>query len=619
MENLLHLIFSQNSLFQSWSELCERAKTENGRTKEFDQFEKALAQNILTIAQAGQKGQWHPSPVRQARIRKESGGFRSLGIPILSDRMVERSALGVLDPIVDAHLLPWSFAYRRGLGVNDAIGSLIECRDDGANYVLRCDVKDCFQNIPHQPLKNELSRIFEDPELLRFLDQFIERPILGKKSIPSKGIHQGSPLSPLFSNVFLNSLDHHIITQGFPIIRYSDDIAISVSHRHEADLALSQIRRFLKIHGMKLSEEKVHIHSFDEGVPFLGQLITSSSLITIQAHPKLVSLYVSEQGSLLRSKGKRLRVELPDESTFSIGFERLNNVVIFGRIGLTTPVMQQFMRRGIDLTLLSETGSYIGRLEGMNSGNPFLRSHQYEKARSSEIRLRYAKQFVEAKILNQRILLLKYARRYALQDAPAIIRLPKLRAKVESSQNLQSLMGIEGITARDYFQTIRILVGSEWGFDSRRRRPPPDPINSMLSFGYSLLTQEVISAVNTVGLDPYMGFLHHPRIGRPSLALDLIEEFRTPIVDSLVLKLVFTNSFSPKDFSFLDGESPSCLLLPEARKRFLAAYERRMLTLFTHIPTGRRVTWRQSLGLQSRKLADSLMREDIQYTPIIWK
>jgi CRISPR-associated protein Cas1 len=141
----------------------------------------------------------------------------------------------------------------------------------------------------------------------------------------------------------------------------------------------------------------------------------------------------------------------------------------------------------------------------------------------------------------------------------------------------------------------------------------------MLSFGYSLLTQEVISAVNTVGLDPYMGFLHHPRIGRPSLALDLIEEFRTPIVDSLVLKLVFTNSFSPKDFILLDGESPRCLLLPEARKRFLSAYERRMLTLFTHIPTGRRVTWRQSLGLQSRKLADSLMREDIQYTPIIWK
>jgi CRISPR-associated protein Cas1 len=171
----------------------------------------------------------------------------------------------------------------------------------------------------------------------------------------------------------------------------------------------------------------------------------------------------------------------------------------------------------------------------------------------------------------------------------------------------------------DVLLPIRILVGAEWGFDSRRRRPPPDPINSMLSFGYSLLTQEVISAVNTVGLDPCMGFLHHPRVGRPSLALDLIEEFRTPIVDSLVLKLVFTNSFSPKDFILLDGESPSCLLLPEARKRFLAAYERRMLTLFTHIPTGRRVTWRQSLGLQSRKLADSLMREDIQYTPIIWK
>lgn len=623
MHTLLQQITSQSSLLSAWNEISTQILREGKRTKEFEDFQSSAPKKILEIHNAFRLGTWSPGPVRPLRIPKEAGGSRILGIPPLCDRIVERSTLQAVDPIVDAHLLPWSFAYRRGLGVNDAINALIESRDDGLTMVLRCDIHDCFPTIPHDGLLREISSIFPEIEIQNFLKMFIKRGISrGPKTKPTKptrGIHQGSPLSPIFANLFLNSLDIALVNQGFPIIRYSDDIAIPVHSMPRARDALQLVEDFLAINKMKLSREKVSIDSFEDGVNFLGQLVSSRTLIDNSSHPKKVSLYISEQGSLLRSKGERIRVDLPDKSTFSIGYERINNVVIFGRVGMTTPVMQQLVRQGIDLTLLSQTGGYFGRLEGLNSGNPFLRAAQYQRARSPQIRLSISKVIIEAKISNQRVLAMKYLRRYELHNSPSVPRLQTLRKKIQDAENIQVLMGFEGISARDYFQTLRAIIGPEWGFEARRRRPPPDPMNSMLSFGYSLLTQEIISAVTTAGLDPYMGYLHHPRIGRPSLALDLVEEFRAPIIDSLVMKLILTKAFTPADFSMTEQDPVACFLLPESRKKFIGAYERRMLTMFTHIPSGRRVSWRQSLGLQSKQFAQSLLKPDDPYRPVVWK
>ena len=623
MHSLLQQIFSQSSLLSAWNEISSQPRRDGKWLKEMEDFQVSAPKRILEIHTAFLSGNWHPSPVRVSRIPKEGGGSRMLGIPPIGDRVVERSTLQAVDSIVDAHLLPWSFAYRRGLGVNDAINALIESRDDGATMVLRCDIHDCFATIPHGGLLREISSIFPDLEMQDYFKMFIKRGVargpMNKPTMSRRGIHQGSPLSPMFANLFLNALDSALVHQGFPIIRYSDDIAVPVHSKSQAKDSLQLIEDFLAINKMKLSQKKISIDSFEDGVRFLGQSINSRSLVDNSAHPKRVSLYISEQGSLLRSKGNRIRVELPDKSTFSIGYERLNNVIIFGRVGMTTPVMQQLVRQGIDLTLLSQTGGYFGRLEGLNSGNPFLRAAQYQRARSPQKRLAISKIIVEAKISNQRVLAMKYLRRYELHNAPSIIRLQSLRKRIHDAENLQSLMGFEGISARDYFQTLRVLVGPEWNFEARRRRPPPDPVNSMLSFGYSLLTQEVISAVTSAGLDPYMGYLHHPRIGRPSLALDLVEEFRAPIVDSLVMKLILTKAITPGDFSLTENEPITCLLLPESRKKFIAAYERRMLTMFTHVPSGRKVTWRQALGIQSRQFAQSLLKHDDEYTPVVWK
>lgn len=178
-------------------------------------------------------------------------------------------------------------------------------------------------------------------------------------------------------------------------------------------------------------------------------------------------------------------------------------------------------------------------------------------------------------------------------------------------------MGHEGMATREYFRAWRLVLDAQWGFTSRQRRPPPDLVNAMLSFGYTLLLHEAIAAVEMARLDPAVGFLHQARWGRPNLALDLMEEFRPLIVDAVVLRCATTGMITCEEFETIPDRG--CLLSAKGRHSFLAAYERRMLTLFTHALTARRVSYRVGLGLQAKALARAILNPDQAYRPIHWR
>jgi CRISPR-associated protein Cas1 len=175
------------------------------------------------------------------------------------------------------------------------------------------------------------------------------------------------------------------------------------------------------------------------------------------------------------------------------------------------------------------------------------------------------------------------------------------RLVLADAATYQELLGHEGMASREYFRAWRQVIGQDWGFTSRQRRPPPDPVNAMLSFGYTMLVQEAVAALEGAGLDAAVGFLHRARWGRPCLALDLMEEFRPVIVDAVVLRCLSTGIVRFEEFE--TAPDTGCRMNARARRAFLAAYEGRMLTVFTHEPTGRRVCYRVSLGLQARALA----------------
>jgi len=326
------------------------------------------------------------------------------------------------------------------------------------------------------------------------------------------------------------------------------------------------------------------------------------------------TLYVVEQGAEIGCAGDRLVVRRGEEQIIALPIAKIDDLVIFGNVGLTTPAVKRLLDEGIEVTFLTIYGRYHGRLVGAATPHAALRRTQYRRADDNAWALDLARQFVEGKLRNQRALLQRFARnRTSVPDGvlAAAEALAWPIGRVARATTIGSLLGIEGSGTARYFEGFRALLGPEWRFDRRDRRPPPDPVNALLSFGYTLLSHKAVGAVQAAGLDPYQGFLHQVDYRRPSLALDMIEEFRPLLVDSLVLRICADGRILPTDFS-LTNDGPGVLLSDDARRRFVSAFEERMRTEATH-PDGAdgrpgKVTYLRCMELQARCLVRALQR-----------
>lgn len=200
-------------------------------------------------------------------IPKASGGVRVLGVPSLADRIVERALLQVVDAVIDPLLLPWSFAYRRGLGVRDALAALAEARDEGLPWVARADIDDCFDNIPQWKVMRRVRETMGDERVVHLVGLLLNRPVAGTRRARSDrglGLHQGSPVSPVLSNLYLDAFDRGMLQAGWRVIRYGDDFAIPTASRAEAERALVSASTELEELRLQLNAGKSHVASFDE-------------------------------------------------------------------------------------------------------------------------------------------------------------------------------------------------------------------------------------------------------------------------------------------------------------------------------------------------------------------
>lgn len=256
--------------------------------------------------------------------------------------MIERALLAVLDPEIDPTLLPWSFAYRRGMGVKDAVAALTSARDTGMDWVARADIDDCFDRIPQWEVMRRLREIVDDERVVHLVGTLLDRRVIGARIAHGdrgRGLHQGSVLSPLLSNLYLNTFDRRMLNAGYRVVRYGDDFAIPVSSRLEGEKALQTAATELEDLRLELNSGKCHVTSFEEGVRFLGELVTASTLAVAEtlSHPLETVVYVERQGSTVRVRGDRLVVTDGEESLMRLSLRRIRQVVCFGRVGLTTP------------------------------------------------------------------------------------------------------------------------------------------------------------------------------------------------------------------------------------------------------------------------------------------
>jgi CRISPR-associated protein Cas1 len=322
-------------------------------------------------------------------------------------------------------------------------------------------------------------------------------------------------------------------------------------------------------------------------------------------------LYVQEQGARLGLDGECLVVR-GKETTVEVRLPNTSQVCLLGNVQVSTQAVRALLERGIPLSYFTYGGFYIGRTVGHDSKNVELRVAQHVAARDARVCLGLARGFVESKILNCRTMI---RRNDAKADETVLFELKQLARKATEEIALASLLGVEGTAARTYFGAFSGMLKQEarttaFDLDGRNRRPPRDPLNAMLSFAYSLLAKDFALALAVAGLDPLLGFYHQPRFGRPALALDLMEEFRPLVADSVVVGAVNTGVVDDRDFLFAAG---ACSLRPAARRRFLLAYERRMDQLVTHPVFGYRISYRRILEVQARLLGRHLLGEIPDY------
>jgi CRISPR-associated protein Cas1 len=318
-------------------------------------------------------------------------------------------------------------------------------------------------------------------------------------------------------------------------------------------------------------------------------------------------LYVTQQGASIGVESRRLVIRKEGETLSQVPLIKIDAVYLMGMIQITTQAMRRLMKAGIDLVFLTQAGDYRGRLVGTASGFGELRRWQYRRADEADFSLRTAQAMVEGKLRNQRSLLARVGRdRPDDQVTVAAGRLDDFIRRAGQAAPLGSLLGVEGSGTAAYFGVFGRLFSRPWPFEKRVRRPPTDPVNVLLSLGYTLLARAAEQAIYTVGLDPYIGFLHAQARGRPSLALDMMEEFRPLVVDRAVLSVCNNRRVTPANFT--PGRDPQRpIVLDEAgRNAFLRELEARWTTRLAYPATREQASYRRCLELQVRHLARCL-------------
>ena len=334
----------------------------------------------------------------------------------------------------------------------------------------------------------------------------------------------------------------------------------------------------------------------------------------------LNTLYITTQGSYLHKERETIVIKNGDDKIGQLPAINVEHIMCFGQISVSPFLMGFCGESGIGLSFYTEYGKFLARVQGPQTGNVLLRRSQYriadDEAKANDI----AKIFVAAKIANARTVLMREMRNHGENPAikSAVLRLNDSLSNCAKSERVAQTMGIEGEVAVNYFGVFNeLLRGSGFEFNGRVRRPPTDPVNALLSFIYALLTSECASALQGVGLDPYVGFLHQDRPGRLSLALDLLEEFRAPIADRLVLTLINRKQLQLKDF--VQEGSGATRLTDDARKTVLMAYQERKQDEITHPFLNEKMAIGLLPHYQALLLARHLRGDTAYYPPYLLK
>lgn len=337
----------------------------------------------------------------------------------------------------------------------------------------------------------------------------------------------------------------------------------------------------------------------------------------------LNTLFVTTENSYVGKDGEAVVVRVDGETALRVPIHMLDSIVCFGPVSVSPYLMALCGRRDVAITFMEPNGRFLGRVHAFTSGNVLLRKEQYRASEHPDLALELSRAFVQAKLHNARVLVLRAARDHGDPGGglgAAAEHLARCIRRADCADDLNQLRGTEGEAAKRYFESFSLLMRSPGGrfvMNGRSRRPPRDPANALLSFVYALLASDLRSACEAVGLDPQIGFLHADRPGRAGLALDLMEELRPVFADRVVLSLINRQQVKFRGFHHEDGGGVR--MNEETRKAVLAQYQKRKEEELTHPFLREKMTLGMVPLIQARLLARTIRGELDTYPPFLWR
>ena len=622
--------FSERSLGIAWKKVQKRESDDGTLAPSILKFQEDAEEKILRLSEALLDGSYKPYQFTEVDI-ETNGKERTLHIPAVQDRIVARAILATTTSRVDPLLGASAFGYRPGLGVADAVQAVVDAREAGLKWVLRTDVDDCFPSLSPDIAFDRFTQAVHDTDITDVVEQLLGRTVgngkMRGKTLP--GLPLGCPLSPVLMNLVLVDLDDALNAAGFTVVRYADDIVVVGESKEELEDAARFCQRILRSFNMQLGDDKTDIMTFDDGFAFLGEDFgpkypPAMPLQRVQ-EPENRVLYLGAQTAHARISKGRLIVEDRQKGggkptkLFDVPCGHVSRIVAFGSVAISSGLRSWAMYNGVDIVLASRRGSYLGIMQGTKTETHSARLIAQVEINDTPRQLEISCAIIRAKIHKQIVVLQRFSKRESEEKVSnAITNMRKFMTMLDDTASIDEAMGLEGAAAKEYFAAYGALLPNELAFTTRSRQPPLDLANASLSFLYTVLLGECVTALRAAGMDPGLGVLHNPQAKRPSLALDLLEEFRPLVADQVVLNAARRNRLTSKH-ARKDPKGQGILLTKKGREEILKAYEERMLQVVKGSIPDFAGSIRRHLYRQAQRLAGAIMHDDYEWSGMSWR
>jgi len=551
-------------------------------------------------------GAYTQGELKRFKIPKDDGKFRDIYVQCVSDRLIHKAIADYLAPVIDRLLLNSAWAYRKGFNRMGAAEALSRAISEGYTEGIKADIATFFDSVNIEKLSCILEGLFPYEPVTGFIKELIEHFTI--KGI--KGLPQGSPLSPVLSNLYLTCFDRDMEKQGFMLIRYSDDFVILSKDNIPKDTLIERVQKSLKRLDLTLKEEKVLEVCHENPIRFLGYLVSKDGITEKEKDedkddeqwlPVFRDDWIDGQPvyltSLIKgaySDGADLIVKSGEKTSEKIPWNTISRLVVAGRAPVSGGLIYRALKEEIPVVFIDVLGRQRGSLYPEYKEMPDIAGLQSVFAKDKDFILSFAKEIISAKIHNSYVLL----KRNGIDSQ----ELKELEKKALDAQSIDSLRGYEGTAARIYFSEFAHLV-MPFEFKGRVYHPPDCPVNVMLSLGYTLLYNRISSMLKNRGFNTRLGFYHKGRGAHNALASDLMEALRH-IVERIVLSLIHLKEITKDDFTLTKKkEVDMCRMEGEGFRKFIKRFEKTMAQKASY-HGGEKMSYNAYLD----EMADSLRR-----------